>query len=40
VHLRADKTTAYQIIAEVLAASANAGVTRIGFVSDPNETER
>ncbi|CAI8813290.1 ExbD/TolR family protein [Methylocaldum szegediense] len=39
VHLRADKTTAYQIIAEVLAASANAGVTRIGFISDPNETE-
>lgn len=39
VHLRADKATAYQIIAEVLAASANAGVTRIGFISDPNETE-
>ncbi|WP_347258414.1 biopolymer transporter ExbD [Methylocaldum sp.] len=39
VHLRADKATAYQIIAEVLAASANAGVTRIGFVSDPNEAK-
>ena len=37
LHLRADKATAYQTIAEVLADSANAGVTRIGFVSDPNE---
>ena len=36
VHLRADKTTQYQHIAEVLADSANAGLTRIGFVSDPS----
>jgi biopolymer transport protein ExbD len=37
LHLRADKTTAYQTIAEVLADSANAGVARIGFVSDPSK---
>lgn len=37
VYLRADKATAYQTIAEVLAASANVGVTRIGYVSNPNE---
>jgi biopolymer transport protein ExbD len=35
VHLRADKTTPYEAIAQVLADSAKAGLTRIGFVSDP-----
>jgi len=35
LHLRADRTTQYQIIAEVMAAAARAGLTRIGFVSDP-----
>jgi biopolymer transport protein ExbD len=38
LHLRIDKSTAYQVIAEILADSAKAGVTRIGFVSDPHET--
>ncbi|MGH8617298.1 MAG: ExbD/TolR family protein [Burkholderiales bacterium] len=37
VHLRADKTTQYQYVAEVLADSAKAGLTRIGFVSDPRD---
>jgi biopolymer transport protein ExbD len=37
IHLRADKTTQYHSVAEVLADSAKAGLTRIGFVSDPNE---
>ncbi|MDB5812469.1 MAG: putative transport-related rane protein [Betaproteobacteria bacterium] len=36
LHLRADKTTQYQILAEVMAAAGKAGLTRIGFVSDPN----
>src|SRR3954464_8207351 len=35
LHIRADKTTQYQIIAEVMAEAGRAGVTRIGFVSDP-----
>jgi len=35
VHLRADRTTQYQSIAEVMADAASAGVGRIGFVSDP-----
>jgi biopolymer transport protein ExbD len=35
IHLRADRTTRYQAIAEVLADSAAAGTTRIGFVSVP-----
>ncbi|WNV06328.1 biopolymer transporter ExbD [Candidatus Methylospira mobilis] len=38
LHLHVDKATAYQVIAEILADAAKAGVTRIGFVSDPNET--
>jgi len=37
VHIRADATAKYQIIAEVMAAAARASLTRIGFVSDPNE---
>ena len=36
IHLRADRTTQYQSIAEVLADAAGAGLTRIGFVSDPS----
>jgi len=36
IHLRADRTTQYQSLSEVLADSANAGLTRIGFVSDPS----
>ena len=37
VHIRADRATPYQNIAEVLAAAAKQGVTRIGFVSDPRD---
>jgi len=36
LHLRADKATQYQILAEVMAEAGKAGITRIGFVSDPN----
>ncbi len=36
LHLRADRTTQYQTIAEVVAAAARSGVQRIGFVSDPS----
>ena len=35
LQLRADRVTQYQPIAEVLADAAAAGLTRIGFVSDP-----
>jgi biopolymer transport protein ExbD len=37
VHLRADGAVAYRRVAEVLADAAKAGLTRIGFVSDPRE---
>jgi biopolymer transport protein ExbD len=39
LQLRADRATRYQAIAEVMADSANAGIGRIGFVSEP-ETQR
>jgi biopolymer transport protein ExbD len=35
LHIRADRTTQYQVLAEVLADSTNAGLARIGFISDP-----
>lgn len=37
LHLRADRTTQYQAISEVLADSAAAGLSRIGFVSEPSK---
>ena len=37
LHLRADKTTQYQVLAEVMAEAARAGLVRIGFVSDPGD---
>ena len=40
LHLRADKTTQYQALAEVMAEAAQAGLTRIGFVSDPSRAQR
>ncbi len=36
IHLRADRTTQYQSISEVLSDAANAGLSRIGFISDPS----
>ena len=35
LHLRADRRTPYETVAKVLAAAAEAGLGRIGFVSDP-----
>ena len=37
IHLRADRATQYQPIAEVMADSAHAGIGRIGFVSEPEQ---
>ena len=37
LHLRADKATPYQAVAEVMGDAAKAGITRIGFVSNPDE---
>ena len=35
VHLRADRTTEYQRVAQVMSAAARAGLVKIGFVTDP-----
>ena len=37
LHLRADRETRYQRIAEVMSAAQRAGIARIGFVTDPRE---
>ena len=36
VHLRADSEVPYHHVAEVLSDAAKVGLTRIGFVTDPN----
>jgi len=35
LNIRADKETRYQILASVMADAQNAGVTKLGFVSEP-----
>ncbi len=35
LHLRAERTTPYEKVAEVMSAAAHAGVMRIGFVTEP-----
>ena len=37
VHLRADRTTEYQKVAEVMSIAARAGLVKIGFVTEPAE---
>jgi biopolymer transport protein ExbD len=39
VHLRADRTTEYEKVARVMSMAAKAGLTRIGFVTEPNVGE-
>jgi biopolymer transport protein ExbD len=35
LHLRADRNTRYQQLAEVMSQARNAGLTKLGFVTDP-----
>jgi biopolymer transport protein ExbD len=35
LHLRAENTTPYQRLAEVMSAAQNAGVIKIGFITEP-----
>ena len=35
LHLRADRDTRYQTVAEVMAAAQSSGMQKIGFVTDP-----
>jgi len=36
LQLRADKSTRYEVIAQVMSAAQTNGLTKIGFVTDPN----
>ncbi len=36
LQLRADKSTRYEVIAQVMAAAQNNGLTKLGFVTEPN----
>lgn len=40
LHLRADKSTRYEIIAQVMAAAQTSGMTKMGFVTDVPEPAR
>ena len=35
VHIRADRLTHYELVAQVMSAAAKAGLVRIGFVTEP-----
>ena len=37
MQLRADKNTRYEIVAHVMAAAQTHGLTRIGFITEPNK---
>jgi biopolymer transport protein ExbD len=37
LQLRVDRDARYQRVAEILAAARNAGMTKVGFVTDPNQ---
>ena len=39
LHVHADKATRYELLAEVMSEASKAGVTRIGFVTDPRGTQ-
>ena len=39
VHIRADATTQYQRVAQVMSLAARAGLVKIGFVTDPQGVE-
>jgi len=37
LHIRADRETRYQLLAEIMADAQNAGIKKMGFVSQPGE---
>jgi biopolymer transport protein ExbD len=39
LHLRADKTTSYQRLATVMSVAQNAGIEKLGFITEPNPKE-
>ena len=39
LHLRADRNTRYQRLAEIMSMARNAGLTKLGFVTDPTAVD-
>lgn len=39
LHIRADKDTRYQVLAEVMADAQNSGIKKLGFISQPAAQE-
>jgi biopolymer transport protein ExbD len=39
LHLRAERVTPYQKLAEIMAAAQSAGIVKIGFITDPTPKE-
>jgi biopolymer transport protein ExbD len=39
LHIHADRLTYYENVAKVMAMAGKAGMTRIGFITDPNEAQ-
>jgi biopolymer transport protein ExbD len=37
LHLRAERTTQYEKVAQVMAAAQTGGLTKIGFVTEPEK---
>lgn len=40
LHVRADQSVIYRVVAEALADAAKAGVSRIGFISEPDASKQ
>ena len=40
LHIRAERTTPYELVARVMSDAARYGLTRIGFVTDPGSKQR
>ena len=40
LHLRADKSTRYEILAQVMAAAQTKGLTKLGFITDPKDAQK
>ncbi|MDF3036981.1 MAG: biopolymer transporter ExbD [Paucimonas sp.] len=39
LQLRADRSTRYEVIADIMAAAQNSGMTKIGFVTEPKPAD-
>ena len=39
LHLRADRTTPYEKVAQVMSVAAKAGLTKVGFVTEPERAQ-